>query len=149
LDLMIFIPVVSALALLFAFVTAKRLMKEDSGEAEIVNISTIIRKAAQAFLRKQYMVVAIFFAIVAVLLLLLNLVFDFGSIFTPFAFLSGGVFSGLYGYIGMHIATSSNGRTVVAARRYGYSALIVRINVKAARAYQRHRNDYKDTKKKL
>ena len=61
--LMILVPVVAAIALLFAFFTAKKLSKSDAGTEDVRRISGIIRKAANAFLKRQYKVVAIFFAV--------------------------------------------------------------------------------------
>ena len=115
-DIMFIVTIAACLALLFAFVTAKRVMKMDAGEEEITRISSIIRKAASAFLRRQYIVVSVFFAAVFVVLLLMALVLD-GNKFTPFAFLTGGLFSGLAGFFGMRIATAANGRTVVSSRK--------------------------------
>ena len=115
-DLMILATLTAAIALLFALFTAKKLAKSDAGTEDVQRISGIIRKAANAFLKRQYKVVGIFFAGVFVLLLILA-AFGAGNFFTPFAFISGGVFSGLAGFIGMRIATSSNGRTVMGCKQ--------------------------------
>lgn len=112
-DLMFIVTLTALIALAFALFTAKRLSKSDPGGDDIRRISGIIRRAANAFLRRQYIGVGIFFAAVFILLLVLALC-DAGNIYTPFAFLTGGLFSGLAGFIGMRIATSSNGRTVSA-----------------------------------
>ena len=112
-DLMFIVTLTALIALDFALFTAKRLSKSDPGGDDIRRISGIIRRAANAFLRRQYIGVGIFFAAVFILLLVLALC-GAGNIYTPFAFLTGGLFSGLAGFIGMRIATSSNGRTVSA-----------------------------------
>ena len=112
-DLMFIVTLTALIALAFALFTAKRLSKSDPGGDDIRRISGIIRRAANAFLRRQYIGVGIFFAAVFILLLVLALC-GAGNIYTPFAFLTGGLFSGLAGFLGMRIATSSNGRTVSA-----------------------------------
>lgn len=112
-DLMFIVTLTALIALAFALFTAKRLSKSDPGGDDIRRISGIIRRAANAFLKRQYIGVGIFFAAVFILLLVLALC-GAGNIYTPFAFLTGGLFSGLAGFIGMRIATSSNGRTVSA-----------------------------------
>ena len=116
-ELMYPVVIAAVAALLFALVMAVRVLRCDRGEEDIRRISGIIGRAASAFLRRQYAVIAIFFVIVSAALLVMNLCFGKGNIYTPFAFISGGFFSALSGYIGMKIATASNGRTVVAARR--------------------------------
>ncbi len=119
-NLMFAVIGVAVLALLFALITAKKVIKSDPGEEAITSISAIIKKSANAFLKKQYTVVAIFFAAVFAVLMAMNIPDfikgDISGIYTPFAFLTGGIYSGLAGYIGMRIATTSNCRTVVAAR---------------------------------
>ena len=116
-ELMYPVVIAAVAALLFALVMAVRVLRCDRGEEDIRRISGIIGRAASAFLRRQYAVIAIFFVIVSAALLVMNLCFGKGNIYTPFAFISGGFFSALSGYIGVKIATASNGRTVVAARR--------------------------------
>ena len=116
-DLMYAVIAIAAIALLFALITAKRLLRSDPGEKAITDISAIIKKAANAFLKKQYTIVVIFFAIIFAVLLVMHFISPkTANIYTAFAFLTGGIYSGLAGYIGMRIATSSNCRTVVSAR---------------------------------
>ncbi len=105
----------AAVALLFALLTARRVLKFSEGTDSMKKISASIRAGANAFLKRQYRIVVIFFLIVAAVLgvlALLNLV----SPFMPFAFLTGGFFSGLSGFIGMKIATAANARTANACR---------------------------------
>ncbi|MDD6204030.1 MAG: sodium/proton-translocating pyrophosphatase, partial [Firmicutes bacterium] len=115
-DLMLLVTLTAFIALAFAFFTAKRLKKSDAGTEDVRKITAIIRRAANAFLKRQYRGVAIFFGGVFVILIILA-AFGAGNWFTPFAFITGGVFSGLAGFIGMRIATSSNGRTVMSCKQ--------------------------------
>ncbi len=108
-------PCAAVAALLFAFFTARRVMKMPEGE-KASGISAIIRRGANAFLKRQYAVVAVFFGCMFVLLGILALV-GFVSPFMPFAFLTGGVFSGLSGFFGMKIATAANARTATACEK--------------------------------
>ena len=103
------------LALLFALFTAKRVMKFSEGNDLMKKISASIRKGANAYLKRQYLIVAIFFGVVFVLLGAMALA---GALtpFVPFAFLTGGIFSALSGFIGMKIATFSNARTANACQ---------------------------------
>ena len=105
----------SAIALIFALLTAKRIMRFSEGTDRMQKIAASIRAGANAFLKRQYRIVFIFFIAVFLILgalALLGLV----SPFMPFAFLTGGIFSGLSGFIGMKIATASNARTANACR---------------------------------
>ena len=103
------------LALIFAFVTARRVMRFDRGNEEMIRISDSIRDGANAYLRRQYTVVALFFACMFAVLSVMAGV-GLLSWFVPFAFLSGGFFSGLSGFVGMRIATAANVRTANACR---------------------------------
>ena len=103
------------LALLFALFTAKRVMKFSEGNDLMKKISASIRRGANAYLKRQYIVVGIFFGIVFALLGVLALI-GVLSPFVPFAFLTGGFFSALSGFIGMKIATFSNARTANACQ---------------------------------
>jgi K(+)-stimulated pyrophosphate-energized sodium pump len=104
----------SLMALLFATFTAKKLMKFSPGNEKMQKISASIRRGANAYLRRQYKVVIIFFIIMFVVLLVMSL-FKLLSPFMPFAFVTGGFFSALAGFIGMKIATNTNARTAQAA----------------------------------
>ena len=106
----------SVLALVFATVLVVRTAKQPEGTPKMIEISNAIRKGASAYLKRQYVGVGIFFAVVFVLLLILSF-FGLLSIFVSFAFLSGGVFSALAGYIGMKTATMANCRTAAAAEQ--------------------------------
>ncbi|RKY39763.1 MAG: sodium-translocating pyrophosphatase [Candidatus Omnitrophota bacterium] len=104
------IPLTSLLALGFVVYLIRSILKQDEGTEEMKKIARAVEEGAKAFLRRQYKSVGIFFTIVFLLLLYLALRGYF-VIFVPFAFLSGGFFSGLCGYIGMIISTKSSVRT--------------------------------------
>ena len=108
-------PIGSVVALLFAFYLAKKVMKEPEGTDLMKKISLSVRKGANAYLKRQYTGVAIFFAVMFVILMVLA-ISGFLTMFVPFAFLTGGFFSGLSGFIGMKIATAANARTANAAQ---------------------------------
>ena len=105
----------ATIALVFALLTAKHVLKFSEGTDLMKKISASIKKGANAYLKRQYTVVAVFFAILFVVLLIMA-AFKLLSFFVPFAFLSGGFFSALSGFIGMKIATASNARTANACR---------------------------------
>ncbi len=109
------VPVGAAAALLFAWIQSRKVLKSSEGDAGIVEIAAAIRKGANAYLRRQYRGVGIFFAGMFVILGILALLGMLNP-FVPFAFLTGGFFSGLSGFIGMKIATAANSRTANAAR---------------------------------
>ena len=103
---LILAPVGSSLALFFAAYLAVKILRNSEGSEEMVRIADAVREGAHAYLRRQYSGVAIFFGVMFVILLLLVMKGHL-TIFVPFAFLTGGFFSGLSGYIGMSIATKS------------------------------------------
>ncbi len=105
----------AVIALVFAGFTAKHVLKFSEGTDLMKKISASIRKGANAYLKRQYTVVAVFFAILFVVLLIMA-AFNLLTFYVPFAFLSGGFFSALSGFIGMKIATASNARTANACR---------------------------------
>ena len=108
------VPGAAVLALLFALFTARKVLKMPEAECTR-GIAAVIRKGANAFLKRQYAVVAVFFGCMFLVLGVLALV-GFVGPFMPFAFLTGGVFSGLSGFLGMKIATAANARTATAAQ---------------------------------
>ena len=105
----------SVIALLFAFLTGKRVLSFDEGTPLMSKISRSIREGANAYLRRQYTVVGIFFACMIVVLCVMAAC-GLLTWFVPFAFLTGGFFSGLSGFVGMRIATKANCRTANACR---------------------------------
>lgn len=114
-DLLILAPLGSILALIFAGYLAKSVLKENEGTEQMKKIALSIRKGADAYLKRQYTGVGIFFAIMFIILGILAIL-KLLTPFVPFAFLTGGFFSGLSGFIGMKIATRANVRTTNAAR---------------------------------
>lgn len=114
----------SVLGLIFAAYQAYSILKEDEGDENVKSISIKIRKGANAYLTRQYKGVAIFFALMFIIFLVLSL-FDFVSIFVPFSFVVGGFLSGLSGFIGMKVATNANARTTTAAKKSLNGALKV------------------------
>ena len=101
-------------AILFALFTAKKVLKFDQGNDLMKKISSSIKAGANAYLKRQYLVVAVFFAIMFIVLLVMAFLGLFGDkapFAVPFAFITGGIFSGLSGFIGMKIATAANART--------------------------------------
>ena len=111
------VPVSSLIALGFAFYFYRRMLKEDEGTPTMREIAAHVRKGAMAYLKQQYKVVTIVFIILAVFFAILAYGFDVQNHWVPFAFLTGGFFSGLAGFIGMKTATYASGRTANAARR--------------------------------
>ena len=105
----------SAAALIFAVITAKRVLRFPEGTDTMKKISAWVKSGANAYLKRQYFVVAVFFAAMFVILLVMALC-KLLTIFVPFAFVTGGFFSALSGFIGMKIATASNARTANACR---------------------------------
>ena len=105
----------SLAALFFALITTFRIMKFSEGTEAMKRISLSIRKGANAFLKRQYKIVVVFFGIVFTVLGVMA-IFKLLNPFTPFAFISGGFFSALSGFVGMKIATASNARTANACR---------------------------------
>ena len=111
------VPCASLLALLFAFIFYRQMKKQDEGTPTMKQIAQYVREGAMAYLRQQYKVVVIVFIIMAVFFAILAYVFHVQNPWVPFAFLTGGFFSGLAGFVGMKTATFASGRTANAARR--------------------------------
>ena len=107
----------AAIAIAFAWLQSRRVMTFSEGSDKMAKIAASIREGANAYLKHQYTTVAKVFLVV--FLVLLVMAFATGgemlSQFTPFAFLTGGIWSMLAGFVGMKIATSSNARTAQAA----------------------------------
>lgn len=113
--LVIFTFVGSLLAIVFAVIMAKRVLSFDEGTEKMIKISRSIRSGANAYLKRQYSIVAIFFAVMFAILCIMA-TFKMLTWFVPFAFVTGGFFSGLSGFVGMKIATAANDRTANACR---------------------------------
>ena len=97
-------------ALLFAVFQAKKVLKFSRGNDLMKKISDSIKKGANAYLKRQYMIVGVFFVVMFVVLLVMAIC-GLLTFFVPFAFVTGGLFSALSGFVGMKIATAANART--------------------------------------
>jgi len=100
--------------LIFAFIQARKIMKAPTGNEVMEKIASAIRAGTNAYMKRQYMVIAAFFLAMFVILMILS-AFNFVNQYTPYAFITGGAFTGLSGFIGMKIATYANSRTAQAA----------------------------------
>jgi K(+)-stimulated pyrophosphate-energized sodium pump len=107
-------PIASVLALVFARFFYQKMMGASPGNEKMVEIAGHVREGAMAYLARQYKVVAIVFLVLVIILGMLAL-FDIQNPFVPVAFLTGGFFSGLCGYIGMRTATAASSRTAQGA----------------------------------
>ena len=119
------VPAASVIALLFAAIFYSQMKKEDEGTPTMRKIAQFVREGAMAYLRQQYKVVIIVFIVLAIFFAILAYGFGVQNPWVPFAFLTGGFFSGLAGFIGMRTATYASGRTANAARRSLNSGLKV------------------------
>jgi len=115
----------SLAALLFALHFFKSMMKASEGEEKMREIAGHVREGANAYLRRQYRVVALFFVIIFLVLSFLAFGLRVQALWVPFAFLTGGFFSGLCGFLGMRTATHASARTANAARESLNSGLLV------------------------
>ena len=115
-NVMYVVAIGSIAALIYAACMFVRVKGQPEGSAGMIKISTAVRKGAGAYLRRQYLGVGIFFAVVFIILLCMAFG-GFLSYFTPFAFLTGGFFSGLSGFIGMRTAMMANCRKAEGASR--------------------------------
>ena len=109
------VPVASLIALGFAWHFFRSMMKESEGTPRMKEIAAHVRKGAMAYLRQQYRVVAIVFLILVLFFAFLAYGLGVQNPWVPFAFLTGGLFSGLAGFIGMRTATFASARTAHAA----------------------------------
>ena len=107
----------AAIAIAFAWLQSRRVMTFSEGSDKMAKIAASIREGANAYLKHQYTTVAKVFLVVFLVLLVMAFATrgEMLSQFTPFAFLTGGIWSMLAGFVGMKIATSSNARTAQAA----------------------------------
>ena len=110
------IPVASILALVFAWFFFRQMMKESEGTELMAKIARHVRKGAMSYLKQQYKVVASVFLTLVVLFSIMAYGFGVQNEWVPIAFLTGGFFSGLAGFLGMKSATYASARTANAAR---------------------------------
>lgn len=123
-SLIYFVLAASVLALAMAFVFYKQMLSKDEGTDLMKKIAAHVRKGAMAYLKQQYKVVTIVFVILAALFAVMAF-FDLQNGWVWFAFLTGGLFSGLAGFFGMKTATYASARTANAARKSLNSGLQV------------------------
>lgn len=110
------VPVSSLLALLFAWFFFKQMMKESEGTEKMASIASHVRKGAMAYLKQQYKIVGGFFLLITLIFSFLAYGLKVQNPWVPFAFITGGFFSGLSGFFGMKTATYASARTANAAR---------------------------------
>lgn len=118
------VPVASVVALIFAYYFFKRMMKESEGTEKMKTIARHVREGAMSYLKQQYKVVTAVFIVLALLFAVMAF-FGLQNSWVPFAFLTGGFFSGLAGFFGMKTATYASARTANAVRRSLNSGLQV------------------------
>jgi len=111
------VPVASIVALGMAFFFFRQMMGQDEGTPRMREIALYVRKGAMAYLWQQYKVVGIVFLVLCVLFSFMAYGLDVQNRWVPFAFLTGGLFSGLAGFFGMKTATYASSRTANAARK--------------------------------
>ncbi|MFV2065871.1 MAG: sodium-translocating pyrophosphatase [Pirellulales bacterium] len=109
--------VASVVALVQAVLFYRQMIASDEGDEKMVEIAGYVREGANAYLRQQYVVVAGFFVVIVALLAIASFGLHVQSTFVPFAFLTGGFFSGLAGWFGMKTATHASSRTAQGARQ--------------------------------
>ena len=119
------VPVASVVALAMAWYFFRQMRKEDEGTPRMIEIAEYVRKGAMAYLRQQYKVVTVVFVLLAVVFAFMAYVLKVQNPWVPFAFLTGGLFSGLAGFFGMKTATYASARTANAARKSLNSGLKV------------------------
>ena len=110
------VPIASIVALFFAYYFFKRMMRESEGTEKMQTIARYVREGAMSYLKQQYKVVTVVFIILALVFAVMAY-FGLQNSWVPFAFLTGGLFSGLAGFFGMKTATYASARTANAVQR--------------------------------
>jgi H(+)-translocating pyrophosphatase len=118
-------PVGAVLALIFAWIFYGKMIRSDEGDEDMRRISSYVREGALAYLRQQYKVVAIFFVVVSAILFCMGWFLHAQHQIVFAAFLTGGFWSGLCGWLGMNTATRASHRTAAGARRSLNDGLVV------------------------
>jgi len=111
------VPIASVVALGMAFYFFRTMMATDEGTPRMREIAGYVRSGAMSYLKQQYKVVAIVFVVLAILFAFMAYVLQWQNPWVPFAFITGGFFSGLAGFFGMKTATYASARTANAARK--------------------------------
>lgn len=110
------VPVGSIIALFFAYIFYREVMKQSEGTPAMVEIAQTVREGSMAYLNQQYKVVGVVFFLLCVIFLIMAFGLEAQNKVVPFAFLTGGFFSGLCGFLGMKTATNASARTACAAQ---------------------------------
>lgn len=110
------VPAASVIALFFAWYFFRQMMKESEGTVTMARIAQYVREGAMSYLKQQYKIVALVFLVLVILFLFMAFVLKVQNEWVPIAFLTGGFFSGLAGFLGMKTATYASARTANAAR---------------------------------
>lgn len=116
-NLFLLAPLASVVALLFAWYFYRQMKKESEGTPTMAKIASHVRKGAMSYLKQQYKVVGIVFLVLVILFSIMAYGFGVQNQWVPVAFLTGGLFSGLSGFLGMKTATYASARTANAARK--------------------------------
>ena len=118
-------PIGAIIALVFAFKFYGEVKRADEGDPEMIEIAGHVRDGAMAYLKRQYKVVTVVFIVLACILAFMAFELKVQNGIVPFAFLTGGFFSGLCGYLGMRTATLASNRTAAGARESLNRGLVV------------------------
>ena len=110
------VPAAAVIALLLAWYFYRGMMRKSEGTDTMQRIASHVRKGAMSYLRQQYKIVGIVFMALVVIFSIMAYGFQLQNPWVPVAFLTGGFFSGLSGYLGMKTATNASARTANAAR---------------------------------
>ncbi|HJA88235.1 MAG TPA: sodium-translocating pyrophosphatase [Candidatus Parabacteroides intestinavium] len=110
------VPVSSIIALVLAWYFYKQMMRESEGSPTMIKIASHVRQGAMSYLKQQYKIVALIFLCLVILFSIMAYGFNLQNHWVPIAFLTGGFFSGLSGFLGMKTATYASARTANAAR---------------------------------
>ena len=111
------VPAAAVVALVFAWIFFRQMFKESEGTPTMKEIAQYVREGAMAYLRQQYKVVVVVFIVLSIFFAILAYGFGVQNPWVPFAFLTGGFFSGLAGFVGMKTATYASARTANATMR--------------------------------
>ncbi|MCR5779800.1 MAG: sodium-translocating pyrophosphatase [Bacteroidaceae bacterium] len=111
------VPIASVVALCMAYYFFRTMMRADEGTPRMREIASYVRSGAMSYLKQQYKVVTIVFVVLAIIFAFMAYVLKWQNPWVPFAFITGGFFSGLAGFFGMKTATYASARTANAARK--------------------------------
>ncbi len=110
-------PICAVIALAFAWIFYQEVAAADPGDERMQEIAGYVTDGAMAYLKRQYKVVGVFFVVACLLLMFMAFVLEVQHWLVPFAFLTGGFFSGLCGWLGMKTATLASNRTAQGAKK--------------------------------